>query len=146
MDDKSSETIVSVEDSDKTTSDAPSSGETPESQQQTVHEDVTKQNVSTLRGENTTGKDSTAQSSEEGQQVPPETRESNSTALASTPSTQNYVPPVKRFSSVNVNKKFLQKNHPTPSGSTVGGASASGSKQSGLLSACTLQLLSALIN
>ncbi|KAI5124449.1 hypothetical protein M0805_008333 [Coniferiporia weirii] len=53
---------------------------------------------------------------------------------ASAPSSQSYIPPVKRFSAVNINKKFLQKNQ---SLSSVAGSSnssiASSNKQTGAI-------------
>ena len=134
MDNKASEDIVSAEDSDKRTRDAPSPQATSQQPQETVHEDATKQDVLTQKVDTPLGKDSVAQNAQEGQQVPSETHESDATTPASTPPTQNYVPPVKRFSSVNINKKFLQKNHPTPSSlSATGSSVSSSSKQPGLL-------------
>lgn len=50
----------------------------------------------------------------------------------STPPTQSYVPPVKRFSAVNINKKFLQKNQSSvAAGSTA--SSGSSNKQTGAI-------------
>ena len=141
MDNKASEDIVSAEDSDKRTRDAPSPQATSQQLQETVHEDATKQDVLTQKVDTQLGKDSVSRNAQEGQQLPSETHESDATTPASTPPTQNYVPPVKRFNSVNINKKFLQKNHTTPSSTGTGGSTAaSSSKQPGLLGLLALQL------
>ena len=69
----------------------------------------------------------------EGQEVenkPPTPGQS----AANTSAGQNYVPPVKRFKSVNINKNFLQKNQGTTS---AGSSSSAGStsKQAGAIGA-----------
>lgn len=51
----------------------------------------------------------------------------STTNAASAGASQSYVPPVKRFSSVNINKKFLQKNHTaSASGTGISTTSSSG--------------------
>ncbi|OCB85242.1 hypothetical protein A7U60_g7869 [Sanghuangporus baumii] len=51
----------------------------------------------------------------------------------STSATQSYVPPVKRFSAVNINKKFLQKNQTSTTASGGTSSGPSGSKQAGTI-------------
>ncbi|EJD04311.1 uncharacterized protein FOMMEDRAFT_140309 [Fomitiporia mediterranea MF3/22] len=50
-----------------------------------------------------------------------------------TGSTQSYVPPVKRFSAVNINKKFLQKNQSSTTASGGSSPSSTSSKQAGVI-------------
>ena len=54
-----------------------------------------------------------------------------------TSATQSYVPPVKRFSAVNINKKFLQKNQTSTTASGGTSSTSSGSKQAGTIGPCS---------
>lgn len=67
--------------------------------------------------------------------------ESKASGSGATSTTQSYVPPVKRFSAVNINKKFLQKNQSSTAASAGTSSSSAGGKQAGVIGAyTTLQL------
>lgn len=61
--------------------------------------------------------------------------DSKASGSGTTSTTQSYVPPVKRFSAVNINKKFLQKNQPSMAASAGSSSGSAGSKQAGVIGA-----------
>lgn len=132
MDDKASENTVSAENIERSALDTPSTGDIAEPQGNTQQKSALTQDGSALTGGSTQDKDARALSPEEGQKVATESGDITSTPVSSAP-TQNYVPPVKRFNSVNINKKFLQKNQATTSLSTTGSSASSSSKQTSSL-------------
>ena len=110
-------------------SDKPNDATSPQKSYADSHEDLT-----AVKEGSAQAKDN-AESQERSRDSAGEAKPAGST---STSGTQSYVPPVKRFSAVNINKKFLQKNQTATTASGGASSVSSSGKQPGTLGARTI--------